>query len=227
MKSLNSEAKSILSKSWIVQKTNHRLSTIPLDHAHEHDNAKVKGKYHIICQAEDPHALKKWIISAPEKATRVLTEFENVFKHDTGLELDYRHHDESISMSDYQKEISSLTEKIREYENPFFEISGELIVLDSRSFVVESCVKMMRDIETIGKRQYANFKKNIFENNKDIQSPTKGNKIPIFQFHTTKDKSTTPKKLERLKNDVSLLSRLKVANQLQEGDTAIFFSLDN
>ena len=34
-----------------------------------------------------------------------MTEFENVLKHDTDLELDYLHHDESMSMqSAFQKE---------------------------------------------------------------------------------------------------------------------------
>ena len=93
MKSLNTEAKSVLSKSWVVQKTNHRFSTIPLDYAHEQENGKFKGKGGIIGLTQEPQALKKWIISAPEKA-RVLPEFENVFKHDTDLELDYRHDDE-------------------------------------------------------------------------------------------------------------------------------------
>ena len=196
MKSLNTEAKSVLSKSWVVQKTNHRFSTIPLDYAHEQENGKFKGKGGIIGLTQEPQALKKWIISAPEKA-RVLPEFENVFKHDTDLELDYRHDDENMSMqSAFQKEISSLIEKIREYGNPFFEISDELIVLDSCICVAKNCVNMMRDIETIGKRQYDNFKRDIFQSDKDIQIPIKRNKIPIFQFHTTKKKSATAKNLK-------------------------------
>ena len=55
---------------------------------------------------------------------------------------------------------------------------------------------MMRDIEAIGKRQYVNFKKDIFQNDKDIQSPIKQNKISIFQFHAANKKSATAKKLE-------------------------------
>ena len=180
MKSLNTEAASVLSKSWVVQKTNHKFSTTLLDHAHEQENAKLKIKGGSIALTEDPQALKKWYVSAPEKP-RVMTEFENVLKHDTDLELDYLHHDESMSMqSAFQKEFSSLTGKIREYENPFFEISDKLMVLDSRICVAESCVKMMRDIERIGKRQYASFKRDIFQNDKDIQSPIKRIKFVFF-----------------------------------------------
>ena len=65
-------------------------------------------------------------------------------------------------------------------------------MLDSCICVAENGVKMMHDVETIGKRQYANILQRYFSkcncNNKDIQSPIKQNKIPIFQFHTTKKK---------------------------------------
>ena len=54
--------------------------------------------------------------------------------------------------SAFQKEISSLTEKIPGYGNSSFEISDELIVLNSCICVAENCVKIMRDIETIRKR---------------------------------------------------------------------------
>ena len=105
MKSLNTEAASVLSKSWVVQKKkNYRLSTTILDHVHEQENAKLKVKGGSIALTEDPQALKKWYVSAPEKP-RVMTEFENVLKHVTDLELDCLHHDESMSMqSAFQKE---------------------------------------------------------------------------------------------------------------------------
>lgn len=51
----------------------------------------------------------------------------------------------------FQKEISCLTEKIRECRNSFFEINDGLIVLDSRICVVKNCVKLIRDIEIIRK----------------------------------------------------------------------------
>ena len=100
-------------------------------------------------------------------------------------------------------------------------------MLGSRICVAENCVKMMRDIKTIGKRQYANFKRDIFQNVKDIQSPIKQNKIPICHFRTTKKISTTAKKLRGLKNEVSLHSRLYVANQLRIRDIVKCFSHGN
>lgn len=82
-------------------------------------------------------------------------------------------------------------------------------MLDSCICVAENCVKicvkMIWDTEIIGIRQYANFKRNIFQDDKDIRSPIKQNKTPIFQFHTTTKKSATAKKFEELKDDVSLV----------------------
>ena len=55
--------------------------------------------------------------------------------------------------NDFQKEISSVTEKNYEYGNPFYESTDELIVLDSHICVTENFAKMMRDIQNIGKKQ--------------------------------------------------------------------------
>ena len=62
MKFLNTEAKSVLSKSWVVQKKNYRFSTLPLDHAQEQENINVNGKGSIIGLTEYPEALKNRII---------------------------------------------------------------------------------------------------------------------------------------------------------------------
>ena len=96
MKNLNKEAKSVLSKCRAVQKTNHRFSTMPLDHTHEQEIEKVKGKGGIIGLTEDQKALKKWIISAPEKA-RIPIEFEKTFNCNTNPEIDYRRHVKGMS----------------------------------------------------------------------------------------------------------------------------------
>ena len=109
------------------------------------------GSYKVVLDRFIYHLLVylKWIVSAPEQA-KVLTEFKNVFKHNTNPELDYRHHDETMSMqSAFQNEISSLKEKIPEYGNSSFDISDELIVLNSRICVAENCVKIMRALKLL------------------------------------------------------------------------------
>ena len=73
-------------------------------------------------------------------------------------------------------------------ENPFFVISNELIVLDSNICVAEIFLKMIRDIEAIGKRQQVTFKRHVFQIDNGVQSPIKRTEIPVFQFHTTNKK---------------------------------------
>ena len=86
--------------------------------------------------------------------------------------------------------------KIYEYGKYFYVISNEVIVLDSNICVAEIFLKMIRDIEAIGKRQHVTFKRHVFQIDKGVQSPIKRTEIPVFQFHTTNKKSSTAKNLE-------------------------------
>ncbi len=59
-----------------VQKTKRVFSSIPLDQAHEQNNACVKGDGGAVGLTEDPSALRR-MVDGPEVA-RVIGEFENV-----------------------------------------------------------------------------------------------------------------------------------------------------
>lgn len=54
-----------------VQKTDHLFSKIALDHAHEQNNAIVKGDGGAIGLTESPAALQRWMVSGPEMACLV------------------------------------------------------------------------------------------------------------------------------------------------------------
>lgn len=87
---------------------------------------------------------------------------------------------------------------MHEYEKPVLESNEKFFVLDAHiCFLENCCLKMKRDIKTIGNRQYTNFHRDALHNEKDIQSPIKQNKISIFQFHTRMKKSPTAKKKMR------------------------------
>ena len=49
-----------------VQKTNHVFSCIAIDHAHEQSNAVIKGKGGAVGITDNPSALHRWMIAAPE-----------------------------------------------------------------------------------------------------------------------------------------------------------------
>ena len=60
---------------WVLSKTNKLFSAIPIDQAHEQENASVKGSGGFIGLTENPIALKRWMLSGPE-LTRLQNQFE-------------------------------------------------------------------------------------------------------------------------------------------------------
>lgn len=114
-----------------MQKTKRVFSAIPIDQAHEQNNACVKGDGGAVGLTEDPSALRRWMVAGPEVA-RVISEFENAGLHWNERE-DVHHHDQTASIqTTFAKHVSSLVAVIEEFGNPFEEESQDLIVLTQR-----------------------------------------------------------------------------------------------
>ncbi len=60
---------------WVISKTRNRFSAMPIDQAHQQNNALIKGSGGAIGLTNNPSAFRKWIISGPEQA-RLIMEFE-------------------------------------------------------------------------------------------------------------------------------------------------------
>ena len=90
---------------FMVQKTKRVFSVMPIDQAHEQNNAHVKGDGGAVDLTDNPRALRHWMITGPEIA-RVIGQFE-VHKVDT------RHHDQTPA------DVNSLVSVIEELGNPF------------------------------------------------------------------------------------------------------------
>ena len=75
MKSLSPAVKEDVQKYWVVAKTKKPFSTIPIDQAHEQNNAIVKGSGGAVGLTESPTAFQRWMVSGPEFA-RLLGEFK-------------------------------------------------------------------------------------------------------------------------------------------------------
>ena len=212
MFSLSDHSKSMLKEAWVVQKTMHRYSSIPIDQAHEQENAKVKGNGGIIGLTESPSALKQWPISGPEKY-RILTECEQT------LFDEVMHHEEgSTYQSTFGKEVKSLVETIEHFGNPFSETSSDLLVLHTQECVDEDVIRSIYSLESIGKEQYKKFNEEVFEKQtKRISDTIKKNNLVLFKI-SRKMKPAKSSQIQGLKNDVSLFGRLYIANQQREGD---------
>ena len=78
---------------FVVHKTQQIFSGIPIDQAHEQNNALIKGDGEAVGLTDNPSALQRWMIAGPE-VSRVVEEFYK--------ELDYcacktntNHHDQA------------------------------------------------------------------------------------------------------------------------------------
>jgi hypothetical protein len=74
------------------KKTSHVFSGIAIDHAHEQNNASVKGDSGAVGLTENPAALRRWMVTGPEMA-RLIGEFEvSTMKK---KKTDFRHHEQT------------------------------------------------------------------------------------------------------------------------------------
>ena len=225
MLSLSEHSKSTLKEAWVVQKIMYRFSSIPIDQAHEQENAKVKGNGGIVGLTESPSALKQWFISGPEKS-RILSEYDKTLFEE--VKEDFMHHEEgSTYRTTFGKEVKSLVESIEHFGNPFSETSSDLLVLHSQECVNEDVIRSIYSLESIGKEQYKKFHEEVFEKQtKTISDTIKKNKLILFKT-SNKMKPTKSSQIQGLKNDVLLFGRLYIANQQCEGDPATFFPHEN
>ena len=231
MKSLPDVIKEQLSKFWVIQKSERKFSSIPIDQAHEQNNALVKGSGGAVGLTENPEAFARWMVSGPEQA-RLLKEFEadlpNSNDENDG-ESSYAHHEQGLSSQKaFQKQIQNLAVTISEMGNPFTDDSPELIALDTRDCANESVVTTVRTIEDIGSARYKEYVQKVITDKKvSINDPIKKNSLPLFKRQTPLLRSKTSEELSALKNDRNLFSRLYIASQHRDGNLEDFFKHEN
>ena len=66
---------------WVIPKNNKIFSAIPIDQAHEQENAFVKGSGGCIGLTENPDAFQCWMLSGQELA-RLQRQFEDEYLPD-------------------------------------------------------------------------------------------------------------------------------------------------
>ena len=62
--------------NFTVRKSKRAFSANAIDHAHEQNNASVKGDGGAVGLTENPSALRRWMVSGPKMA-RLIGEFES------------------------------------------------------------------------------------------------------------------------------------------------------
>ena len=101
---------------FVVNKTSKNFSSIPIDHAHEQNNALVKGEGGAVGLTENPSALRRWMVSGPEMA-RIINEFEtSIATGSTQSKQSAKHHEDTRSYSVYFIEmLQHLPEQLKKW----------------------------------------------------------------------------------------------------------------
>ena len=209
----------------MVHKTKNRFSAMPIDQAHEQNNAIVKGSGGAVGLTQNPSAFRKWLLAGPEQA-RLIQELEEQFvieKEGEGF-----HHDEGLStQKTFQLHVLSLVEVINDMGNPFLDQSEDLLTLDTGNVLDESVVDTVRKIEDLGKEQFESYYKSVLiDHTRSIHQPIKKNSLSLFKSKP-KAKTKQSKAVENLKNDVSLFSRLYIVAKNRDCDMTTLFKHEN
>ena len=215
-----------LSGAFVVNKTRNPFSSIALDHAHEQENASIKGEGGAVGLTESPSALRRWMIGGPEIAAMV-KQFEE--KSLTEKQKPTKHHDQTPSMqSSFLKDVKCLINAVEEMGNPFKEDSGDLLVLDTMEIMPEEVVQSVKNLQKLGEGQYKAFvKERLIDSSKPITETIKRNNVALFSRPPGKTRSKKQAQVSELKADCSLFSRLYIACQSRKGDLQDFFSHEN
>ncbi|KAG1712189.1 Conserved oligomeric Golgi complex subunit 6 [Nymphon striatum] len=124
-------AKKFKESHFTVQKTQRAFSSIPIDQAHEQNNACIKGDGGAVGLTDNPSALRRWMVAGPEVA-RVIEEFQDVGQHCRQKKADTRHYDQTPSVqTSFVKDVRSLVDVIEEMGNPFEEESQDVVKLST------------------------------------------------------------------------------------------------
>ena len=100
---------------FVINKTGSPFSSIAVDHAHEQNNAIVKGNGGAMGLTE----LKRGMVAGPEIA-RMVQEFETCLDKNTTTNTTKMHQEQTPSVQQtFIQEVTALTQTIKEFGNPF------------------------------------------------------------------------------------------------------------
>ena len=180
MDNLTDATKAIM-KFWTFNKTQINFSSIPLDQAHEQNNALVKGSGGAVGLTENPVAFRRWMVAGPEQA-RLLTEFESQYLHDD-VDDNLHHHEHGLaSQKAFKREVNNLADTMTNMGNPFLEDGSELLILDSHECASDLISNTVRNVQQIGLEKYQKFVDDVLQTrNVSIHQPLKKSTLPIFK----------------------------------------------
>lgn len=193
------------------------FSSIPIDQAHEQNNACIKGDGGAVGLTDNPSALRRWMVAGPEVA-RVIEEFHDGNQYWRRQTADTRHHDQTPSVqASFVKDIRSLVGVIEEMGNPFEENSQDLVTLDTKDIAGPAAVETVMNAKRIGQEQFEAFTREcLLDRTKALDDPIRRNKLKVFSTSTPRNQSKGQQQLASVKNDRELFARLYISCQGME-----------
>ena len=209
--------------SFTVRKSTRAFSAIAIDHAHEQNNASVKGDGGAVGLTENPGALRRWMTSGPETA-RLVNEFELNQQDDQST-----HHEVQQSFqTSFGNDVKSLVATFEDLGNPFLDQGDDLVVLDTKEVAPPDALERLKNIESVGNTQCEKFvSERLEERAKSLFDPIKRNKLNLFTSALPKKTTKVQQQLSSVKSDCALFSRLYISCQTRDGNLDDFFRHEN
>ena len=175
----------------MVWKSTQCFSRIPIDQAHEQNNAMVKGGGGAVGLTENLIALCRRMVSGPMVA-RLINEFETSMPTRSTAESGQKHREDSPSLqSAFHKDITSLVCTIKDTGNLFMEDSEDLAVLDNKEILGSDAVVELRTVEEVVAKQYADFVvERLVNRSKSLQSDQEEQSCHIYWCYNQGDKQS-------------------------------------
>ena len=154
--------------TFVVHKSSHAFSVIVLGHAHEQENASIKGEGGAVGLTETSSALRRWMIGGPEIA-RMVGEYEEQLN--AKKQPSAKHHEQVRSVQKHFLEnAKDLVNTKEEMGNPFQEDSGDLLALDTKEIMPKEVVESVNKIQNLVQNQYKAFVNDrMIERKKQLQ----------------------------------------------------------
>ena len=101
-------------------------------------------------------------------------------------------------------------------DNPFLELSHDLINIDTKDIADSVVCETVKRIKSIGEEQYTRYQEDrLSKQLKSIDDTKSRNKLPLFSYkQQLKSKKTT--EVATVHNNVKLFSQLYITNQRRE-----------
>ena len=150
----------------------------------------------------------------------MVNEFERVEEEHIPNQTRNPHHEQSsASQVRFTSHVQSLVSTIEELGNLFEEESMDLISLVSKDIADPAMKATLNKIESVGKDQYESFiKERITERSKPIDDSISRNKLPLWNPVPKSSSSKEKMKLQSVKTDCQLFSKLYIGCQSRDGD---------